>query len=182
MTLIDFLEYVAENKYSEQNFTENWKMIQQRVTFQKIDECYHVESARNNHSLEHKCQKIIAINTTETIQSTELNDDRYKKVAPSRKFDLVETRTFEGYKFFDTFLNKKFFGMVDDLVNFVEKNFKCIVESLHTKFVINKEREPFLVGISDIYIKPAKKIVEMKEFSMQKQKGFIKVDEYVRVL
>jgi hypothetical protein len=80
----------------------------------------------------------------------------------------VETKTFEGYKFFDTFLNKKFFGMVDDLVNFVEKNFKCIVESLHTKFVINKEREPFLVGISDLYIKPAKKIVEMKEFSMQK--------------
>ena len=77
---------------------------------------------------------------------------------------MTETRNLEGYKFFDTFLNKKFFQMSADLAEFIEKNFKCIVEQINTKFVINKEREPHLVGIYDLEIKPAKKIAEMKDF------------------
>lgn len=63
---------------------------------------------------------------------------------------MAETKNLEGYKFFDTFLNKKFFQMSQGLIDFIEKNFKCIVESVNTKFVINKEREPHLVGISDL--------------------------------
>ena len=95
---------------------------------------------------------------------------------------MTETRNLEGYKFFDTFLNKKFFQMSADLAEFIEKNFKCIVEQINTKFVINKEREPHLVGIYDLEIKPAKKIAEMKDFKIQKEKGYLRVDEYLKFL
>lgn len=40
--------------------------------------------------------------------------------------------------------------MSADLIEFIEKNLKCIVESALTKFVINKDREPFLVSISEL--------------------------------
>ncbi len=72
----------------------------------------------------------------------------------------METRPVEGYKFFDTFLNKKFFTIAQELVEFVEKNYKCIVEEVMTKYVINKHREPFLVGISQLVVKPAKRICQ----------------------
>ena len=42
MSLMDFLDYTSENKYSDQNFYEKWKMIQEKVSFTKIDECYQV--------------------------------------------------------------------------------------------------------------------------------------------
>ena len=46
-------------------------MIQEKVSFAKIDEYYKIENVRNNHVIESKCQKIISVNTTEaTIQST----------------------------------------------------------------------------------------------------------------
>ena len=72
--------------------------------------------------------------------------------------------------------------MSNDLVEFIEKNFKCLVESLRTKFVINKERQPHLVGIYDLEIKPAKKIADMRDFQIQKEKGYLKMDEYVKFL
>ena len=65
MSLMDFLDYAAENKYSDQNFYEKWKMIQEKVSFTKIDECYQVENIRHNHVIESKCQKIISVNTGE---------------------------------------------------------------------------------------------------------------------
>lgn len=87
-------------------------MIQEKVSHNKIDEYYKVENVRNNHVLESKCQKIISVNTTEaTIHSTELQDDPYKNASPSKSFQIAETKNIEGYKFFDTFLNKKFFQM-----------------------------------------------------------------------
>ena len=104
-----------------------------------------------------------------------MNDDEYKKVSPGRNFEITETKNMEGYKFFDTFLNKKFFQMSADLVEFIEKNFKCIVENIKTKFVINKDREPHLAGIYDLDIKPAKKIADMKEYQIQKEKGYLKI-------
>lgn len=42
MSLMDFLDFSAENKYSEQSFYEKWKMIQEKVSFTKIDEYYQV--------------------------------------------------------------------------------------------------------------------------------------------
>ncbi len=39
---MDFLDYVSENKYSEQSFYEKWKIIQEKVFFTKIDEYYRV--------------------------------------------------------------------------------------------------------------------------------------------
>lgn len=78
--------------------------------------------------IESKCQKIISINTTEaTIQSSDLEDDPYKNTSPGKSFQIAETKNIEGYKFFDTFLNKKFFQMSADLIEFIEKNLKCIV-------------------------------------------------------
>lgn len=44
--------------------------------------------------------------------------------------------------------------------------------------MINKEREPHLISVSELEIKPAKKIADMKEFQMAREKGFIKVEEY----
>ena len=38
--------------------------------------------------------------------------------------------------------------MSNELIEFIEKNLKCLVESVNTKFVINKDREPYLIGIS----------------------------------
>lgn len=49
MTLVDFLDLTAESKYSEQSFYEKWKMIQEKISFTKIDEYYKVENVRNNH-------------------------------------------------------------------------------------------------------------------------------------
>lgn len=72
--------------------------------------------------------------------------------------------------------------MSADLIEFIEKNFKCLVQSVQTRFVINKERQPHLVGIYELEIKPAKKIADMKEFQMAKEKGFVKLDEYERCL
>lgn len=66
MTLLDFLDYASENKYNEQVFYERWKLIQEKVSFTKIDESYKVENFRNNHIIESKCQKIISISTAET--------------------------------------------------------------------------------------------------------------------
>ena len=54
--------------------------------------------------------------------------------------------------------------MSADFVEFVEKNYKCVVESVNTKFMLNPEREPYLVGIYDLQIKPHKDIAHMKEF------------------
>ena len=136
---MDFLDYAAENKYSEQNFYEKWKMIQEKVSYNKIDESYQVENVRHNHVIENKCQKIISVNTTEgNMTSTELEDDPYKRSSPSKNFQIMETKSMEGYKFFDTFLNKKFFQMSNEIIEFIEKNLKCLVESVVTKFVINK--------------------------------------------
>lgn len=39
---MDFLDYVAENKNSDQNFYDKWKIIQEKVSFTKIDEYYKV--------------------------------------------------------------------------------------------------------------------------------------------
>ena len=72
--------------------------------------------------------------------------------------------------------------MSHDLIEFIEKNFKCLVESVKTKFVINKERQPHLVGIYELQIKPAKKIADMRDFQIQKQKGFLKIEEYLKFL
>ena len=74
----------------------------------------------------------------------------------------METKNLEGYKFFDTFLNKKFFQMSNDIIEFIEKNLKCIVESINTRFVINKDREPYLVSMGDLILKPVKKIADTK--------------------
>ena len=49
MSLLDFLDYVSENKYSEQQFYEKWKMIREKSATAKIDEFYQVENVRHNH-------------------------------------------------------------------------------------------------------------------------------------
>lgn len=72
--------------------------------------------------------------------------------------------------------------MSNELIEFIEKNLKCLVESVNTKFVINKDREPYLVGIYDLVLKPVKKIGDMKDFQACREKGSIKVDEYQRFL
>lgn len=113
MTLIDFLDYACENKYSDTCFYDKWKIIQEKISYTKIDEYYKVENVRNNHIIESKCQKIIALNTTEARgqSSMDLDDDPFKTTSPSKMFNIAETKNLEGYKFFDTFLNKKFFQM-----------------------------------------------------------------------
>lgn len=68
----------------------------------------------------------------------------------------------EGYKFFDTYLNKKFFSAVQEIIECIEKNYKCIVESMTSRFVIDQNREPHLAGIQEIYVKPALKLFEMR--------------------
>ena len=93
-----------------------------------------------------------------------------------------EIKNVQEYKFFDTFLNKKFFTLSQDLIDCVQKNLKCIVESVVTKFVINKDREPFLAGMSNLLVKPAKKIADSKEFQPAKAKGLIKLEDYMRCL
>ena len=95
-------------------------MIQEKVSFTKIDEYYKVENVRNNHLIESKCQKIINVNTTEaTVHSTQVEDDPYKNSSPNKNIIVSQTKGIEGYKFFDTFLNKKFFQMSSDLIDFI---------------------------------------------------------------
>lgn len=53
---------------------------------------------------------------------------------------------------------------------------------MNTKFVINKDREPYLVGMYDLVLKPVKKIADMREFQSYRDKGFVKVEEYNRFL
>lgn len=56
------------------------------------------------------------------------------------------------------------------------------MESVNTKFVINKDREPHFVGAFDLEIKPAKKITEMKDFQITKDRGVITVEDYYKFL
>jgi hypothetical protein len=63
MGLLQFLDYVGENKQAEVGFYERWKMIQERVSTSKLDESYIVESIRKNHIIESKSCKYIAVSS-----------------------------------------------------------------------------------------------------------------------
>ena len=89
-------------------------------------------------------------------------DDEYQESYPSPTLNVTDTKQLEGYKFFDTFLNKKFFAAVGELIECIERNYKCIVESIKTKFVLGANREPHLVAIYELYLKPALKLYQMR--------------------
>ncbi len=74
MSLLDFLNSISEGKAAEQCFYERWKIIQEKVAYQNIDEYYTVENQRKNHIIESKCHKNIAVTQTIGSQlSTELD-------------------------------------------------------------------------------------------------------------
>lgn len=56
------------------------------------------------------------------------------------------------------------------------------MESMTTRFVIDQDREPHLAGIQEIYVKPAQKLYEMREFGQQINNGEMKLDSYTRCL
>ena len=71
---------------------------------------------------------------------------------------------------------------MQDLIEFMERNYKCIVESMKTKFVLGPNREPHLAAVMDLYIKPTAKLFEMREFQQYMTSGCIKLDQYLGCL
>ena len=65
MSVSEFLN-ILHDIHREQKFPEKWKLIQERVSYQKIEEYYFVENIRDNHLVESKCQKIIKVNKTDS--------------------------------------------------------------------------------------------------------------------
>ena len=115
-------------------------MIQERVSNSKLDQCYIIESVRRNHIIQSKSSKFIAVSTGNKTTIDKDSNDPFKESVPSKELQVTDTKTLEAYKFFDTYLNKKFFNAVQNFIESVQKNYKCIVESLTTRFVIDNDR------------------------------------------
>lgn len=44
------------------------------------------------------------------------SNDPFKEANPSKELEVTDTKTLEAYKFFDTYLNKKFFSAVQNFI------------------------------------------------------------------
>jgi hypothetical protein len=143
-------------------------MIQEKISYSQYDEHYKVIGKKNNQVMENKCHKVISV--TETHNDAEVGESQLKG----------EGRRTEEYKFVDMFLTKKFFGMFQDLTEFIERNLRCVVESVVVRFVINREREPFLAAIEDLEVRPARQMWEMKEIQAGRERGSMGLQEYLR--
>lgn len=91
-------------------------MIQEKVSASKIDESYLVESIRKNHVIESKSCKYISVSTGNKVNVNYGGSDSFKETIPSQELEVTDTKTMEGYKFFDTYLNKKFYSAVQELI------------------------------------------------------------------
>lgn len=91
-------------------------MIQQRVSNSKLDECYLIESVRKNHIIESKSSKYISVGTGNKVSIQRGDTDSFKQSSPSKELEVTDAKTMEAYKFFDTFLNKKFFIAVQNFI------------------------------------------------------------------
>jgi hypothetical protein len=44
------------------------------------------------------------------------SNDPFAEALPSKDLEVTDNKTIEAYKFFDSYLNKKFYGCVQELV------------------------------------------------------------------
>lgn len=116
-------------------------MIQEKVNSSKVEECYTIESNRKNHIIESKSCKYIALPTGNKVTAEYgSTSDPFKETMSQEELMVTDTKNIESYKFFDTYLNKKFFTAVQEIIDCIEKNYKCVIESMITRFVIDSNR------------------------------------------
>ena len=74
---------------------------------------------RKNHIIESKCGKFISLGTANKVTLDESLSEDYQEPQTVKPLLVTDTKEMEAYKFFDSFLNKKFFSAVQDLIEFL---------------------------------------------------------------